>query len=108
MVGLDEASGFVSVVGQEMGDEMNRGYKNALGVSNLNRQQVSDVLVDLKRRIQGDFFIILRKEGILSNRHQYSRLVLLIQFSITTAVNLGHPRDEFLIVVAVPWLINFE
>jgi hypothetical protein len=70
VVGLDEASGFVSVVGQEMGDEMNQGYKNALGVSNLSRQQVSEVLVDLKRRIQGDFFIIEESDEkiVLGNR----------------------------------------
>jgi predicted ArsR family transcriptional regulator len=58
VVGLEEASGFVSVVGQEIGDEMNRTYKNALAVENLSREQVSDVLVDLKRRIQGDFYVI--------------------------------------------------
>jgi predicted ArsR family transcriptional regulator len=54
---LEEASGFISV-GQEMGDEMNRGYKGALGVGSLTREQVADVLVDLNRRIQGDFFVI--------------------------------------------------
>ena len=58
VVGLEEASGFISVVGQEMGDEINQSYKDALSVSSLNREQVADVLVDLKRRIQGDFFII--------------------------------------------------
>lgn len=70
VVGLDEASGFVSVVGQEMGDEMNQGYRNALGVSNLSREQVADVLVDLKRRIQGDFFIIEEDDEkiVLGNR----------------------------------------
>lgn len=70
VVGLDEASGFVSVVGQEMGDEMNQGYRNALGVSNLSRNQVADVLVDLKRRIQGDFFIIEENDEkiVLGNR----------------------------------------
>ena len=58
VVGLNEASGFISVVGQEIGDEINEAYKNALALPVLNRQQVARVLVDLKRRIQGDFFII--------------------------------------------------
>ena len=62
VVGLQEASGFVSVVGQEIGDEINRTYKNALAVSNLSRDQVGEVLVDLKRRIQGDFYIIEEDE----------------------------------------------
>ena len=58
VVGLEEASGFVSVVGQEIGDEINQAYKQALSVSNLSREQVGEVLVDLKRRIQGEFFVI--------------------------------------------------
>jgi predicted ArsR family transcriptional regulator len=58
VVGLDEASGFVSVVGQRVGEQINQGYKSALKVSNLSREQVAEVLVDLKRRIQGDFYII--------------------------------------------------
>jgi len=58
VVGLEEASGFVSVVGQQIGDELNRTYKNALAVENLSREQVAHVLVDLKRRIEGDFHVI--------------------------------------------------
>jgi predicted ArsR family transcriptional regulator len=57
IVGLEEASGFVSVVGQKIGDEINEGYKQALAVDRLSRDQVAQVLVDLKRRIQGDFFV---------------------------------------------------
>jgi predicted ArsR family transcriptional regulator len=70
VVGLEEASGFVSVVGQEIGDEINQSYKNALAVSSLSREQVGEVLVDLKRRIQGDFFIIEEDEEkiVLGNR----------------------------------------
>ena len=70
VVGLEEASGFISVVGQEMGDEINRSYKDALAVSNLSREQVADVLVDLKRRIQGDFYIIEQDDEkiVLGNR----------------------------------------
>jgi predicted ArsR family transcriptional regulator len=58
VVGIDEASGFVSVVGQRVGDQINESYKSALKVQNLSRKQVGEVLVDLKRRIQGDFYII--------------------------------------------------
>jgi predicted ArsR family transcriptional regulator len=58
VVGVKEASGFISVVGQRVGDAINGQYRDALGVSHLSREQVADVLVDLKRRIQGDFFII--------------------------------------------------
>lgn len=58
VVGVDEAAGFISVVGQRVGDQIDREYKAALGVSVLTREQVADVLVDLKRRILGDFYIV--------------------------------------------------
>lgn len=58
VVGLDEASGFISVVGQEMGDQIGGMYRRALEVSRLSPLQLAEVLVDLKRRIQGDFYVI--------------------------------------------------
>ena len=58
VVGLEEASGFVSVVGQRVGDQINESYKSALEVSSLSRGQVAEILVDLKRRIQGDFYVV--------------------------------------------------
>jgi predicted ArsR family transcriptional regulator len=58
VVGLDEAAGFVSVVGQAMGREIGGAYRAALRVERLERDQVRDVLVDLKRRIQGDFYVV--------------------------------------------------
>jgi predicted ArsR family transcriptional regulator len=70
VVGLEEASGLISVVGQEIGDQINESYKNALAVANLSREQVAEVLVDLKRRIQGDFYIIDQDDEriVLGNR----------------------------------------
>ncbi len=57
VVGLSEAEGFISVVGQKVGESLNDNYRTALHVKKLNREQVSSVLVDLKQRIQGDFSI---------------------------------------------------
>jgi predicted ArsR family transcriptional regulator len=70
VVGLDEASGFISVVGQRIGDQINEQYRGALGTPALDIHQVAQVLVDLKRRIQGEFFLIeLTDEKIvLGNR----------------------------------------
>ena len=70
VVGLSEASGFISVVGQRMGDQINEDYKSALSVDRLSREQVGAVLVDLKRRIQGDFYIIEETDEkiVLGNR----------------------------------------
>lgn len=58
VIGLEEASGFVSVVGRKVGEHINAQYKQALSLERLNREQVAQVLVDLKRRIQGRFYII--------------------------------------------------
>lgn len=70
VVGVEEASGFISVVGQNIGREMDKDYKAALDVSQLSQAQVADVLVDLKRRIQGDFYLIEETEEkiVLGNR----------------------------------------
>ena len=70
VVGLEEASGFISVVGQNMGRQMDRDYKAALGTGRLTREQVASVLVDLKRRIRGDFFVIEQDDEkiVLGNR----------------------------------------
>jgi predicted ArsR family transcriptional regulator len=70
VVGLDEAAGFVSVVGQEIGDEINQSYKQALRVDQLDRRQVAEVLVDLKRRIAGEFFVIEQSDEkiVLGNK----------------------------------------
>ena len=70
VVGIQQAAGFISVVGQNVGDQINADYKNAFRVSRLNRDQVAEVLVDLKRRILGDFYIIEEtpEKIVLGNR----------------------------------------
>jgi predicted ArsR family transcriptional regulator len=71
VVGLEEAAGFISVVGQRIGDQVNRDYKAALQVEQLDRTQVTRVLVDLKRRIEGTFYVIEETEEkiVLGNRN---------------------------------------
>lgn len=70
VVGLDEAAGFISVVGQNIGRQINADYKKALGVETLSREQIADVLVDLKARIEGDFYVIEEntEKLVLGNR----------------------------------------
>jgi len=62
VVGLDEAEGLISVVGGSLGAELDERYRAALRVDQLTAQQVGEVLVDLKRRIDGEFFIISQDE----------------------------------------------
>lgn len=70
VVGLEEASGYISVVGQAMGEHIDTAYRRALSVDRLNRSEVAKVLVDLKKRIQGDFYVIEEREDriVLGNR----------------------------------------
>ena len=105
-VGLDEASGFVSIVGQTIGDQIDRDYRQALGVAALTRDQVGEVLVDLKRRIQGDFYIIEQDEDkiVLGNRacpfgdrvlDRPSMCMMTSNvFGAITAENLGYAKVE--------------
>jgi hypothetical protein len=106
VVGLDEASGFVSVVGQAMGREIDGQYRAALGVERLDRAQVRDVLVDLKRRIQGDFYVIEESVDriVLGNRacpfgdRVIGRPALCMMtsnvFGTIAAENLGYGKVE--------------
>ena len=70
VVGIEEASGYISVVGASIGEQINRSYQAALRVSSLSRDQVRDVLIDLKRRIEGDFYVVEESEDkiVLGNR----------------------------------------
>lgn len=106
VVGLEEASGFVSVVGQRIGEQINASYRKALQVDGLDRQQVAAVLVDLKRRIKGDFYIIDEDDEkiVLGNRacpfgdKVIGRPAMCMMtsnvFGVIAAENLGYSRVE--------------
>ncbi|MCK7595367.1 methanogen output domain 1-containing protein [Pseudomarimonas salicorniae] len=57
VVGLDEARGFVALVGQRIGRRIDALYRPHLGDGEWSVGQLASVLVDLKRRIQGGFSI---------------------------------------------------
>lgn len=63
VVGYNEAAGYISVVGQNVGEWINNIYKKEMGVSSLTRSQVADVLVDLKLRIQGEFCVVAQDDN---------------------------------------------
>lgn len=104
VVGLDEAAGFVSIVGQHIGEWMDQEYRKALGTDHLNLQQVSEVLVDLKKRIEGGFYVeSLEKDKIMLCNTQcpfgdkvLSRPSLCMMtsnvFGTVSAENLGYAR----------------
>ncbi len=104
VVGLDEAAGYISVVGGVIGEQIDSAYRNALSVDRLSRDQVRDVLVDLKHRIQGDFYVIEERDDriVLGNRqcpfgrHVEGRPSLCMMtsnvFGSIAAQNLGYSR----------------
>lgn len=104
IVGVDEASGFISVVGQKIGDGINDAYRSALELEHLDRSQVTAVLVDLKRRIQGDFYVIEETDEkiVLGNRQcpfgdrVVGRPAMCMMtsnvFGVIAAENLGHAK----------------
>ena len=106
VVGLQDAEGFVAVVGQKIGGEIDSQYRRALNVEGLTAEQVAHVLVDLKRRIQGDFFIIEQDESkiVLGNRAcpfgdkviDRPSLCMMTSnvFGVIAAENLGYARVE--------------
>ena len=56
-VGLEDAKGFISIVGNRVGEMMDAEYRTLAGTDQLSKAQVIDALVDLKRRIEGGFSV---------------------------------------------------
>ncbi len=106
VVGIDEASGYISLVGAAVGEHIDAAYRSALAVERLSRQQVTEVLVDLKRRIQGEFFVVEETEDriVLGNRacpfgafvHGRPSLCMMTSnvFGYIAAENLGYAGVE--------------
>lgn len=104
VVGLEEAKGFVSIVGARMGDRMNRDYRTATHAAALDLHQVAAALVDLKRRIEGGFTvesldperIILRNSRCPFGSFVHGRPALCMMtssvFGRIAAENLGFAR----------------
>lgn len=106
VVGAEEAAGYISVVGAAMGEHIDAEYRRALRLERLDREQVAKVLVDLKRRIQGDFFVLEEDDTriVLGNRacpfgelvRDRPSLCMMTSnvFGRIAAENLGYARVE--------------
>ncbi len=69
VVGIEEASGYISLVGATIGRQINADYRHALRRPRLGRDQVAAVLVDLKRRIEGGFSIVAITDEVIELRN---------------------------------------
>lgn len=106
VVGHEEAAGYISVVGQRIGDQINASYTRALAVESLSATQVAQVLVNLKRRIEGDFYLIEQDDEkiVLGNRacpfgdKVVNRPALCMMtsnvFGVIAAENLGYAKVD--------------
>lgn len=106
VVGIEEASGYISVVGAAIGEQIDAAYRTAIYVKRLNKDQVTAVLVDLKRRINGDFYVLDETEDriVLGNRtcpfgafvEGRPSLCMMTSnvFGFIAAQNLGYARVE--------------
>lgn len=70
LVGLEEAEGYISLVGQAIGEQVHDTYRRALGREQLSTEDAAGVMVDLKRRIEGDFYLVEQDDEkiVLGNR----------------------------------------
>jgi len=104
VIGEEEASGFVSLVGRTMGRNIGARYLRALGREGLKREEVEEVLVDLKRRIQGDFRVLESTPERISLENHACPFAEAVEgrpslcmmtsnvFGTITADNLGYAR----------------
>ena len=106
MVGLEETSGFISVVGQNIGTQINKLYRQEMNVPQLNREQVAEVLVDLKHRINGEFYLVEQDDAKIvlgckacpfaEKVKDRSSLCMMTSnvFGVITADNLGYAKVD--------------
>lgn len=112
IVGVEEASGYISLVGQRIGENLNERYRKSLSVDRLDRESLARVLVALKGAIQGDFSVVHLDEEqiVLKNTrcpfgdHVKGRPSLCMMtsnvFGTLVADNLGYARVELAETIA--------
>ena len=112
IVGEDEAAGFVAAVGAALGDWINAAYHAGMGPDDFDLETVAAVFVDLKRRIEGGFYIesIDAERIVLGNDrcpfgvHVQDRPSLCMMtsnvFGRIAADNLGYARVELAQTIA--------
>ncbi|HEY5896568.1 MAG TPA: methanogen output domain 1-containing protein [Burkholderiales bacterium] len=105
-VGEEQARELVAQVGEQIGEQINVYYRAALRSLRLNREQVAAAMVDLKRRLEGDFYVISQDDEkiVLGNRacpfgakvKGRSSLCMMTSsvFGIIASRNIGYAKVE--------------
>jgi predicted ArsR family transcriptional regulator len=106
VVGIDDAFAFISLVGRDLGIELDEEYKARLGVRTLTREEIAEILVDLKRSIEGDFYVVSQDDAQieLGNRvcpfgeqvlgHPSICMMTSTMFGSIAARNTGYAKVE--------------
>ncbi|UWQ22947.1 methanogen output domain 1-containing protein [Jannaschia sp. W003] len=106
IVGVREASGYVAAVGAAMGDWINAAYHAEMGPEDFDLKTVAEVFVDLKRRIDGGFYVesVAHDQIVLGNTrcpfgddvHGRPSLCMMTSnvFGRIAADNLGYARVQ--------------
>lgn len=70
LIGIEQANGYISLVGAKIGKMIEGLYKKALDVEMFNTEQIIDILLDIKKRIGADFYLISKtpEKIVLGNR----------------------------------------
>lgn len=70
VIGVKSTRGIIAHVGDRLGRFMDQGYREGLKVDRMSKAEIARVLVDLKSRIGGDFYVISQDEAtiVLGNR----------------------------------------
>jgi predicted ArsR family transcriptional regulator len=104
VVGEADAAGFVAVVGQRIGESYEPIYRAAAGRKRLTREQVVDAILDLERRIHGEFYLVAQDDEriVLGNRacpfgervrgHPSMCMMTSSVLGVMVAQNLGYAR----------------
>lgn len=104
VIGFAESQGFVSLVGRRIGERLLHAYRVAWDEPRLDREQVADALVDLKRRIDGGFRVVEQSDEEIrlensrcpfgSSVHGRPTLCMMTSnvFGTLASENLGYAR----------------
>ncbi len=111
-VGVEDAQGFIALVGNRIGLQLDEEYRSAAGVGRLSVGQIAGAFVDLKRRIDGGFVvesieadaIVLVNDACPFGRYVEGRTSLCMMtsnvFGRIAADNLGYARVELQSTIA--------
>ena len=103
-VGPDEASGWINAAGERVGERISEGYKSALAVRELPRARISEVLVDVSRRVASGYEALEEEDDriVMINRtcscgekgpgHASMCTMTANVFGAIVAENLGYAR----------------